>query len=283
VDGPQILADGLSRPNPKASSDGNHWQYHSQSDRHSKIACWAVAFELLERSSLLRNHVSEGKVVFGVNHTMNDFKTGRRKKLDLVIARPSGEIPDESPTLSTLAIKWGIPLAPVQLERLEALPTARIAPVGSVLVALEAKACMTAHIKSLPRLYDELNSSHLTIHGATSQALAVGFVMINAAETFISPGFNKHDLATTAPVVSHHPQPHYLQRTLDKVKEIPRRSGPGQEGFDALGIVVIDMQNDGSPVIVASEPPAPQPGEIFHYDQMLNRVVHGYDIAFTHI
>jgi len=283
VDGPGILADGLSVLNPKASSDGNHWQYHSQSDRHSKIACWAVAFELLEHSSLLRRHVQAGKVIFGVNHTMDDFKTGRRKKLDLVIARPSGAIPSDAPTLAGHVDKWSIPLTAAQRRRLEALPAAMIAPVGSVLVAVEAKACMTAHIKSLPRLYDELNSSHLTIHGATSQALAVGFVMINAAKTFVSPGRNKRDLASNAPEISHHPQPHYLQRTLDKVEEIPRRSGSGQEGFDALGIVVIDMRNDGSPVSVVTKPPAPQPGDIFQYDQMINRVVHGYDVSFAHI
>lgn len=283
MDGPQILARALSQPAAKADGNGNHWQYHSQSDRHSKVACWAIGFELLESSALMRSHVLAGKVVLGVNHTMNDFKTGRRKKLDLVIARPDGPVPGDAPTLSTLATKWGIPLDGDEQARLAALPQAPVAPVGNVLVALEAKACMTAHIKSLPRLYDELNSSHLTVHGASTQALAVGFAMVNAATSFVSPNLNKHDLAAVQPVVSEHPQPHYAQRTLDKLKEIPRRSGPGQEGFDALGIVLVDMHNDGTSVSVHSNPPAPAPGDLFHYDQMLNRVVHGYEVAFSHI
>ena len=37
---------------------------------------------------------------------------------------------------------------------------------------------MTAHTRALPRLYDELNSSHLCVHGASRQALAIGFVVI---------------------------------------------------------------------------------------------------------
>ena len=68
-------------------------QYHSRSDHHSKLCCWAIAFDLLATSSLLRQHVAEGKVCIGVNHTMVDFKTNRKKNLDLVIARPALDHP----------------------------------------------------------------------------------------------------------------------------------------------------------------------------------------------
>jgi len=56
---------------------------------------------------------------------------------------------------------------------------------------MEAKACMTAHQRALPRLYDELNSSHLTVHGAADHAIAAGFVMVNAATKFLSTDLNK--------------------------------------------------------------------------------------------
>ena len=46
---------------------------------------------------------------------------------------------------------------------------------------------MTAHGKALPRLHDELNSSHLTIHGASDYAIAAAFALVNAAATFVSP------------------------------------------------------------------------------------------------
>lgn len=44
---------------------------------------------------------------------------------------------------------------------------------------------MTAFSKSYPRLYDELNSSHAVIHGASNRALAVGLAIINVAEDFV--------------------------------------------------------------------------------------------------
>jgi hypothetical protein len=142
---------------------------------------------------------------------------------------------------------------------------------------------MTAHIKALPRLYDELNSSHLTVHGASEQALAVGFAMVNAATSFVSPGMNKHDIRAIGPEVSTHPQPLWAERTVGKLTEIPRRSGPGSEGFDALGIVLVDMRNDGSSVSILRRPPAPVDGGMFSFSQMLNRVVHGYEVAFARI
>lgn len=153
VHGPGILAR-LGPPD----TYGNRWQYHSRSDRHSKIGSWGVAFDLLGSSSLMRRHAQEGRIIIGVNHTMTDFATGRKKDLDLVIARPSGSIPTSGPTFADLAGRYGIDLTDAEAGALAALPVLREGPVGAVLVALEAKACMTAHVKSLPRLYDELNS-----------------------------------------------------------------------------------------------------------------------------
>jgi hypothetical protein len=46
---------------------------------------------------------------------------------------------------------------------------------------------MTSHIAALPPLHDELTSSHGIVHD-TPNALSVVFVMVNTAETFVSPG-----------------------------------------------------------------------------------------------
>lgn len=120
MDGAEILVASLRRA-LIADKYGNNWQYHSRSDRHSKVACWGIAFDLLQTSSLLRRHVAEGKVVIGVNHTMRDFGTGRKKDLDLVLARPAGQI-DESVTLSGLAQHYDVELTGDQRRRLAALP-----------------------------------------------------------------------------------------------------------------------------------------------------------------
>lgn len=278
--GPRLLANTLSVARvPDAY--GNLWQYHSRSDRHSKIGCWGVTFDLLRTSGLLREHVADGKVTFGVNHQMVDFRTRRQKNLDLVLARPGAATTARS--LSDMAVHLGVRLEPDQAAELAALPLLVEAPVQSVLVALEAKACMTEHGKARPRLYDELNSSHLTIHGANDHAIAVGFVTINVAETFVSTDRNKFDLSVHPPVVTKHNQPAAAASVFDKIREMPRRIRPGEEGYDAIGVVMLDCANDGTPVTVVEDPPAPDPRDPYHYDMMISRVVHAYETQFAHI
>jgi hypothetical protein len=85
VHGPELLVESLSQPGV-TDRYGNRWQYHPRSDRHSKLACWGIAFDLLSTSALLRRHVAEGRVTLGLNHRMVDFGTGRAKNLDLVFA-----------------------------------------------------------------------------------------------------------------------------------------------------------------------------------------------------
>ena len=184
--GPEILARSLSASN-RSDRAGNAWQYHSRSDHHSKLACWGVVFDLLRSCELLRRHAERGKVAFGINHEMRDFVHDRRKKLDLVICTPGGAIEGAASDFRTLAGHLDVSLSLPEVRELDTLPRLARAPVGSVLMALEAKACMTAHQRALPRLYDELNSSHLTIHGATDQAIAAAFVMINLAERSSAP------------------------------------------------------------------------------------------------
>ncbi len=242
-------------------------------------------FDLMQTSKLLRNHVHESKVIFGVNHKMGDFKQQRPKKLDLVVARSASAMPGKAGavTLASLAKTWGILLEPAEQARLDALPEIRRGPVGSVLVALEAKAAMTAHQRALPRLYDELNSSHTTVHASSDFAAASAFVMVNVAREFLSTDINKWDLADREPQVSVHKQPRDAQLVINKVKQIPRRVKPGEEGFDAVGIVVVDCRNDGSPFTVVSRPPAPALDDDFHYDQMVRRLGHIYDSRFANI
>lgn len=278
--GPDILARTLSK-RLVADSRGNRWNYHSRSDHHSKVACWGIVFDLLRASSLLRKHIGEGRVGFGINHEMRDFAHDRKKDLDLVICRPStGGTSGRS--LADLATHYQIDLTPAEATELERLPALREGPVGNVLVALEAKACMTAHQKALPRLYDELNSSHQTIHGAHDSAIAAGLVMINCADRFLSPGRNP-DLKTSAPNWTGHKQPTSTEITVDKVKQLPRRSQTGVSGYDSLGIVVVECLNDGSPVRLRTDAPAPQPGDNHHYVTMLDRLRGIYDTRFSQI
>jgi hypothetical protein len=277
--GPQILVRTLSNTT-RADRYGNLWQYHSRSDHHSKVACWGIVFDLLLTSPLLRRHVSKGVVHFGINHEMRDFVHDRKKNLDLVLCTASsadGASPDQ--TLKSIADQYKIKLDGAEEEKLGKLPSLHRAPVGSVLMALEAKACMTAHQRALPRLYDELNSSHLTVHGASDQAIAAGFVMVNIAGCYLSPDLNKKNRAVD-PEWNQHDQPRDARLAVEKVRQLPRRSKTGDTGYDALATIVVDCRNDGTPVHLVDTPPAPQPGDIYHYASMIDRLAHLYATRF---
>jgi hypothetical protein len=276
MDGPKILVRTLSSANVRDRYQ-NAWQYHSRSDHHSKIACWGIIFDLMASTPLLRRHVETGAVCFGINHEMRDFVHDRKKNLDLVLCTPAG--PTMPETLESLAGNYKIKLTADERATFEKLPRLGRAPVGSVLMALEAKACMTAHQRALPRLYDELNSSHLTVHGASDQAIAAAFTMVNVADNYLSPDLNKKN-RTSDPEWSQHKQPRDAQLAVDKIKQLPRRSKVGDVGYDAISIVVIDMPNDGSPVKLVGSAPAPPKGDIYYYENMITRLSGIYATRF---
>ncbi len=278
--GPQLVARTLSTP-VLFKKTGEHWQYHPRSDRHSKAACWGLLFDLLLKSETLRSHAESGRVAFGINHEMRDFRQNRKKNLDLVLCTPA-EGKRTKRTFADLVEPYAIELNAEERRSLAALPPLHQAPVGSVRVALEAKACMTAHGKALPRLFDELNSSHLTVHGASENVIAAGFVMVNFAKTFASPGrvgLCPHCHKRVAPV-NEHDQPRDAERVIAKIRELPRRAKIKEDGFDAMCVVGVDCANDGSPVSLVTEPPAPGPRDIFHYDQMVIRLAELYESRF---
>jgi hypothetical protein len=69
--------------------------------------------------------------------------------------------------------------------------------------------------------------------------------------------------------------------TIDKVKQLPRRSKTGIAGYDAIGMVVLSCMNDGSPVSLYTAPPAPQPQDNYHYTTMIDRLRGIYDTRFA--
>lgn len=278
--GPGILTRTMSVPRVMGKSR-DFWQYHSRSDHHSKVACWGILFDLLRESPVLREHVASGAVIFGLNHEMRDFKHNRKKDLDLVLASPRSVPEPGRPGFKALAKSYGIDLTAAEKRELAALPDVRLAQVGAVQMALEAKACMTEHVKALPRLYDELNSSHETIHASAEEAIAVGLVMVNLAAHFKSPG--RQGAPGTKPVISPHSQPGVTERVVEKIEEMARRGKLGEQGFDALSIIVIECVNDGTPVRLVERPPAPKAGEIYEYDTMIRRVAQTYASRFSRL
>ena len=106
--------------------------------------------------------------------------------------------------------------------------------------------------------------------------------MINLAGRYLSPDLNKKN-RRTEPEWSTHDQPKSVNIAVDKVKQLPRRSKPGSEGYDALSIVVIECANDGSPVTLRVGPPAPQPRDSYHYATMIDRLRGLYETRFAQL
>lgn len=277
--GPAIIARALSQRNMK-DAYGNRWQYHSRSDHHSKVACWCLLLDVLSGCPSLQRSVTAGRVGFGINHEMRDFRNDRRKNLDLVLCTPAdGARP--GPSFASLSTHYRIPLTAEEKRALDALPPLHRVPVGGVQLAVEAKAAMTEHVKALPRLYDELNSSHLAIHGSADHAIAAGLVLINVSATFVSPDRNRHRIGRRKATVTRHDPHKAAARTVGKLREIPRRTQPNVDGFDAMGVLLVELCNDGSPVRLWLEPPAPGPLDILNYGQMVSRVTSLYAARFA--
>jgi hypothetical protein len=128
-----------------------------------------------------------------------------------------------------------------------------------------------------------VRSSHLAIHGSADYAIAAGFALVNSAATFVSVDRNKSSLPGHPKIVTKHNQPNATERTIKKLEEIPRRTQGGVDGFDALGIVVIELRNDGTPVTIVTDPPAPASNDVWHYDQMIRRIASLYAAKFGNV
>jgi len=280
--GPTVLAATMSvqRTYKSAGKEPTSWQYHPRSDHHSKVSCLLMGLDLLLESETLRKHVEDGRVACGINHVMTDYKSKRRKAFDLVIHRISEKKP-ASPrrTFKSLLSEYGVVLTADQQSVVSGLPDVPVHTVDAndVYVAFEAKACMTAFGKARPRLFDELNSSHPTIHGDKEEAIAAGFVLINSADSFISPIINRTGANGPNLEVTKHKQPTDYQSVVQKVRELPLRSYTKEFGFDAVGIVLMHCANDGTPVAVVDDPPTLRD---YEYDRMIKRVASLYEARF---
>lgn len=271
--GPTILARAMSVAT-KRGKDAKAWQYHSRSDGHSKVACWTVLFDLLCECDVLRKHAELGLIGFGINHVM----VGPiNKTLDLVVTIvPPNRKKARRPSLSQLAVKYGIPLTAQEQGILDALPVVENdakTDVSEVAIALEAKACMTEHLKSMPRLHAEILATGYLARQAAPRCITVSYSMVNAAESFVSPGgkgsTNRHD------------QPQDARRVVAMLgTALPLAKNMKDLGFDAIGTTVVKCSNDGSPVTIVSRPPAPLTSDHHHYERMIRSICAEYRSRF---
>ena len=260
--GPGVLARTMSVATRKGKSD-RAWQYHSRSDNHSKVACWTLLLDLLINCDTARKLAAEGKVGFGINHMM----VGPiNKTLDLVITVVAQNRDLKSrASFADLVTRYGIALDAEEAAALAALPIVyedKPDDISEVAVAIEAKACMTEHSKSLPRLHAEVLATGYLARQAAPQCITASYNLVNAASSFVSP--------SNPGKVNQHTQPGDARMVVDMLsRAIPLARQKVDIGYDVVGVTVVECANDGSAVIVSPGSAAPKSTEHVHYERMM--------------
>jgi len=254
---PQIFAAWMSGNIANDNKFGRKvFRYHPRSDKHSKMLCALVLRDIVTACPLLSQHATDGKVVAGINATYK-FPNGKTKTLDLALGSPIGRVLPQS---SGSAIGLG--------------------EIGRLLIACEAKQCMTEHSKTQPRIFDELSSAHEIVHQGDTNAISLGIVVLNAASKYASP---TRQTSGDGPLVwTQHRQPGVTQSMVKHLRGLLVRERPGEVGFDAFATIVIDCDNVGLCTLHTASP-APQPGDRDHYQTFLSRIIAAYTARFAEL
>src|SRR5205823_3846557 len=139
------------------------YKYHPRSDVHSVQLCEFIVRDLLTNCDSLRKHAASRKVAYGINIKHRWPTTGKAKALDLAVGVPLEHVTfTESDQIQRVR--------PVKSENASSSGNA----FSKLLIACEAKAVMTEHSKSQPRLFDELSSSHEIVHQGDQETVATG-------------------------------------------------------------------------------------------------------------
>jgi len=252
---PQIFAAWMSGNVAKDKKFGRKvFRYHPRSDEHSTMLCTLMLQDIVRACPLLTLHAREGKVVAGINAKYK-FPNGKKKTLDLALGSPIGRV---SPQTSGSPIAFG--------------------EIGRLLIACEAKQCMTEHSKTQPRIFDELSSAHEIVHQGDTNAMSLGIVVLNAASKYASP---TRQTSGEGPLVwTPHRQPEVTESMVKHLRGLLVREKPGEVGFDAVATIVIDCDNVG-PCTLHTASPAPQPGDRDHYQTFLSRISAAYTARFA--
>lgn len=283
--GPELIRATMSQTRmygPEATA--RPWQYHSRSDHHSKVAATALMVDVMQESPELCADVEAGRVGMAVNPKLTD-RRGRVKTLDMMFCLTDDALPVRGArTLVRVMEDLGVIATDEQWSLIRGLPQPLEARSKEERIVFENKACMTAHGKAAPRLRNELDGASDAINGSDDKAIAAGLVIVNASSVFVSPvwrGNSDADEHDRRP--SHHSQPEDALEAILKLKAIPLRvPGKAMDGFDALGIIVVDAINNGTPWHLVDDPlrGAPRPEDIQSYTKTVQHVAKLYRHRF---
>lgn len=236
---------------PEPASLLNHLRtlgYHPRSSKHGDAMVQAVVEDLVAHCPRIASDVASGQLVYRINHVLQVGSDSW--KTDLAIGTPPHS---------------GIP---VGANAIAGMPEA--APVH-VRIAVEAKAVMTKHSGARRNRKRDLEAHHDHVHRYRQEAIAAGLTMVNASRTFYSPvppeGVREHPLDAALGVIN--------------VMRGVTRSGPSATGLEAIGLLVVDMDNVTlSATRYVTRAPAPRPGDPLHWDTFIEDICAAYAVRF---
>jgi len=223
--------------------------YHPRSDKHSNSLAECVVEDLLDICAAAREAAERGNLVYDLNFDLRFSNS--TWNVDLVIGVPASPVP-------------------VRAGRI-----VRATP-ASVRIAVELKTVMTEHRKAVKNRKRDFEAHHEHVHNYDSRAVAGGVMVVNAAPRFQSPlvqhpTIHGNSKSTVADLVDH---------CVTEMRNVATSGGASSFGMDAKSVIVVAVDNMGTPVSYLRVPPAPQPGDPLHYDSFLRRLCDDYSSRF---
>lgn len=227
--------------------------YHPRSDAHSNAICQFIVEDLVASCPVIAARASTGEMVAAINLTQT---VGHDTwNIDLALGPPATP-----------------PMPP------EPGKAFRFDDPAVVQIALEAKGIMTEHGKARRNRLRDFQAFHEHAHRYNTRTIAVGIVVINAAQRYWSPTRNPEDITERRNI------PTLIKSTIDVFRSLPQRdSSTGAPGLEAFCVLVVEhdnlrknpnsaIQTQSKPSRLIVAPPAPAVSDPLNYASMIYRV-----------
>lgn len=244
-------------------------RYHPRSSKHGDFLSQALVLDLLASSPEMRSAAARGKLVFTSNHGIevadksvaetlpDEARKDLAWNMDLVIGPPGDEPPPVLRRKSRRKEEEAQLITPDVMKR----GTPR-----EVWLVVDAKGVMTEHGKARRNRQRDITALWTVMKTFMPNVVVGAVIPINTASRFKSPlRTNVTDHGAT------------IERTVSNTLGIfraVRKTAREGRGIDGLGCFVVDFDNMGqSRARYVEEPPAPQPGDVIHYDNFVQDLV----------
>lgn len=251
--------------------------YHPRTSKHSDAQSLVIIRDLLTSCSTLAKRASAGEIVGKLRHHQ---QVGHGDwVIDVALGTPSDapEPPKEGDLI-------------------------RFTEPTLIQIAIELKSVWTEHGKARKNRLRDFEAFHSYAHDYSKKTVAAAFLVVNAAEHFLSP--LNLDARNREPITPHRQRAtstvDIVKKTIEIFRSIHLRDSEADAaGLEALGVVVVEHDNlnylDGRPQYgdiaekyrhlrkaskVAPVPPGLKVGDPLHYRTMIQRICNAYRERF---